>query len=717
MVLSKEQRRAYDATRRKGGKRERTRSSNNAHGARTAKRKRNEVTFVGLDGEGVDRDNGDHDYNLLSVGDESLYHPDGRRLTTDEIFSFLWEQYDPKKVYVGFFLGYDFSQWLRDLPEDRAAMLLTKEGQAARRRTDSNGNTTPFPVGWGRWEFDLLPNMKRFKLRPQGAKIPWLYVCDSGPLYQCSFENAIDPAQWPAGTQVCTSSEFEVIRAGKAARGDEVTVPRGTPVDRETIRYNLLENELLARLMGRTNEGLMNMDVKLKKTQWFGPGQAAQAWMRNEAAAHTGEACRDAGPAEAFEAARMSYFGGWFEIMAHGPVAGVTWEYDINSAYPHIIAGLPCLLHGTWTHGEGAPPRRKSAWRLVRATVRGSDPIIGPMPHRMYNHSVRRPTATEGWMWQHELTASRRAGLIDRVKWHEWWEYTLCDCAPPFRAIGPLYRQRIEIGKDSPQGKGMKLVYNSTYGKTAQSIGKPIFGNAVYASLITAGCRTMILDAIATHPLRSNGVVMVATDGVYFTEPHPTLHVDKTKLGAWGMKTKLNLSLLKPGVYWDDQARADIAEGGRLDVKSRGINVKELAKVIGDIDEQWVQFGDVPNNRWGDVDVWPTFDLDVPFSVISPKQALNRNRWELCGTITHHTTVTQSACPTSKRAPIPPTNIDDLPLSPTFRTSPWQVGKDVIPSEPYEAGFGLEIEATFAGLPEIPEGDLMILLSEHLGLR
>src|SRR5208282_5751698 len=111
-----------------------------------------------------------------------------------------------------------------------------------------------------------------------------------------------------------------------------------------------------------------------------------------------------------------------------------------------------------------------------------------------------RPQSTSGYYWERELAASMRAGLIHTVKVTEGWRYDPCDCESPMRALHDLYQQRRTVGKNSPEGKAYKIVYNSVYGKLAQSIGNPRYANPIYASLITSGCRTMILDAIASHP-------------------------------------------------------------------------------------------------------------------------------------------------------------------------------------------------------------------------
>ena len=47
----------------------------------------------------------------------------------------------------------------------------------------------------------------------------------------------------------------------------------------------------------------------------------------------------------AMEAARMTYYGGWFETFVNGVIPGTSYAYDINSAYPYAISTLPCLLH------------------------------------------------------------------------------------------------------------------------------------------------------------------------------------------------------------------------------------------------------------------------------------------------------------------------------------------------------------------------------------
>ena len=234
---------------------------------RRAERKQHEVEFIGVDGEGVGRWK-DHKYVMLSVGDQSL--TDSTGLTFTSIMDFLYTQYrqQPTASFVGFYLGYDFTQWFKTLPEGRARMLLTPEGRAKRQRR-TNQQLGPFPVTWEGWEFDIL-GMKRFKLRPEGTKGQWMYVCDAGPFFQASLMSVIDPSKWEV--PVVTADEYAVLEEGKKNRDSAI-------LDDRMRAYNTLENRILARLMGRVNTGLVAAGIRLKKDQWFGPGQAAQAWL------------------------------------------------------------------------------------------------------------------------------------------------------------------------------------------------------------------------------------------------------------------------------------------------------------------------------------------------------------------------------------------------------------------------------------------------------
>lgn len=677
------------------------RSAESRHGARATTRKIKHDTphtFICVDGEGHDvmrwieewdDEEGDfvdvrqevHEYALLGVGEDSIHHDGKRGLSHNDVFETLYAKYqeNPDAVFCGFFLTYDFTMWLKSIDADKAFELLTKKGIAARTPTKTD-HRRPWSVKLGsRWEIDVLWG-KRFKLRPYVRKDMWIQkvvnhadgttstqsrhphqwmnICDVGSYFQCSFLKAINPRKEkitvnPDGTvsvvvgerlpdAVVSDEEYARIKQGKDIRSS-------AHFDEDMIEYNRLENEVLARLMAKVDAGFRADGIVLGKDKWIGPGQAAQEWMRLMDCPKGAEV-REAVPQWARDAAQQSYFGGWFEILAHGVIPGITYANDINSAYPTIIAKLPCLLHGTWTQGAGTPGKLPEGHiRLLNARVQGDSPYIGAMPHRRPGGTILRPLKTAGWYWQHEVEASIRAGLIRAAKTRkaggagiaeavkaggvivdEWVEYAPCVCPPPLRAIEELYQGRLAVGKNSAFGNSKKLVYNSAYGKLAQSIGEPRYANPIWASLITAGCRTMILDAIATHPQGAAGVAMVATDSVTFFEPHPTIDVDGERLGAWDSTEHQNLSLMMPGLYWDDLSRAMIAAGEAPKLKSRGVSAKDLAKFIDEIDRQWSVKADGLTKS----EFWPSVTIPIQFAMVNAKLAATRNAWHTCGKVT-----------------------------------------------------------------------------------
>lgn len=662
------------------------------------------MQFVAIDGEGVTLPDGSHRYVLLGVGDQQVTNPDG--LTFEQCMDFLWEQFlehGTRVSYVGFFLTYDFTQWLRSLTENRASMLLSAAGKAA-RAPRSDKRVQPFPVRYHLYEFDMLGS-KRFKLRKHSEECMiiidnrvskctcgskrWMYICDAGPFFQKSFLSVIDPAEW--SDPVVTKEEYETIRKGKNRRSTAI-------LDSDMLYYNARENEILPRVLCALDSGFRELGIYLRPNQWFGPGQAAQKWLDRRAP--TAKRIQEVVPAAVLEAARMSYLGGWFEIMMHGIIPGITHEYDINSAYPYIISCLPCLEHGKWEHGK----YDETGYTLVYAEVIGSNPYIGTMLHRDDKGNIYRPHHTEGWYWLHEIVAAKRAKIINTCRVRDSWVYVPCDCLPPMREVQEIYNLRKQVGKKTPLGIACKLVPNSLYGKFAQSIGSPKYANPVYASLITAGCRTMILNAIATHPDGPAGVTMVATDGVYFRSPHPGLPVSE-ELGNWDHNEKSNLCQFKPGVYWADKDRADVLARKKPKFKARGVSAKAIASRLHYID------GLFEDMYMLEEDEWPGFTYPVDFAMITALQALQRNDWALAGTLLDDAKARQSSNPKTKRC-------DRYQDGDVWRTRP-RVNDPYEPSHAYQKRFGMDDPYSDVSMEKYgvtPDGYVVQLFREAIGL-
>ena len=498
--------------------------------------------------------------------------------------------------------------------------------------------------------------MKRFSLRRRTAsgKGPWMHICDAGPFFQSSFLKAINPASWP--DPICSREIFARIEAGKKERAS-------AKFDQTMIEYNVAENAVLADLCARLNEGFLHMGFKLQKRAFYGPGAVASIWLKKM------KAKKPEGRPPALETAlRASYYGGRFEIAAHGPV-GTLYEYDINSAYSFEIANLPAE-GGTWKRIKKLTRAKGASHVLCHIQYFSEDKYLGPFPHRhARGKRIDYPLNGMGWYWLREMEAAEKA--IAGLSWHllEAWAYWPLSDEKPFASIRDLYQFRLDAGKNSPGGKAAKLAYNAPYGKMAQSIGDPPFANAFYASLITSGTRAKILDAIASHREKTKSCAMIATDGVYFFSPHSTLDIDAQALGKWDCAVKSDMVLFMPGFYW-------WANSG---LRSRGCSADGFVKIRSDVARQW----EAALRSRGQVKNWPEFSVDQLFGFVSPALALARGKWETCGAL-EKPDKKFTADPSNKRGPA-------YVIDKIIRSKP-HVGDASIESTPYDKSFGQDLQ-------------------------
>lgn len=641
---------------------------------------------MGVDSEGIGRGK-NHRAVLLGCGERHIVAADMRRgLQWQEVFEFLYyenfEQNPEDSVYIGFYLKYDFNEWLRSLPVDKARSLLSPEGKAL--RTIKDGPRKKFrrgghryPVRCDGWEFDMPTGWRSLQIRPRVCQCleleikceheqkPWMVICDAGPFFQTSFLKVLQ--DWPKDDRLWTDKEYETVRYGKE------NLRTVTRFSKKMIEYNRLENELLARIMTQLAQGLRVMGIKLSRDQWYGPGPVAASWLRQNGGTKNRDLVQIPGMEDWLQVCQWSYFGGWFEIYSHGIIPGKSYNYDINSAYPYATTKLPHLCdQGQMRRGEGRNTSRND-FVLLRCTVRSKGPRIGAVPYRDSHGAICRPSISTGWYWKGEIDAAIDAGLVKDIDYHEWVEYRPCNHPNPFTSIGAMYDARNNVHKDSPRGRAIKLIINSIYGKFAQSVGAKPYNNWFYASYITSHCRTQILRAIGTHKGGPDSVLMVATDGICFDSPHTTLPMERDEkgnkqLGYWDESTYDDLCLFKPGVYWDSKGKEE------LKLKSRGVPAKEFAKGIDQIE---VMFRQIQAKKWwpssalmyswvsenlttmdGDSAApeyflgpygWPQYVVTLPFHMVSCAQALQRGKWEMAGDMQEDYPMAQSSYPHKKR--------------------------------------------------------------------
>jgi hypothetical protein len=477
--------------------------------------------FVGVDGEGGDVPEpgalfGDsHEYLLLRAGDQVL--ETGDPLGWEECLGFL-ASLDPSFTYVSYYFDYDVTMMLRRAPLPTLKRLFGKRDRVF--TSERIGN----------YDVSYTPH-KEFKVRHRREGAKFVTVSDVGPFFQMSFVDAL--TKWDIGTPEVRAR----IAADKARRSEF------TEMTDEEREYNKEEIRLLEELMGEFAEACYMTGYV--PARWQGPGWIATAVMR----AHDVPRSKDlpvTGNGLLMKLANEAYYGGRFEITCVGPVPGPVYEYDINSAYPFAMADvLPCLRHGSWVKQSGRP----EAGDLGFGQVSFDHPEgvnLCNLPIRTKEGGLTFPRTASGVYWSLELEAAQRAGtrVLSTGTWYVYRPGKTCTCAP-FAFVPGLYDERRRIGKNG-RGLILKLALNSLYGKMAQSIGMPAYSNPVYASLITANTRAMIIDAYRADP---DAVVAIATDAVYSRRPLDLPCGDG--LGQWD-RTDLEAGMFNvmPGMYY-----------------------------------------------------------------------------------------------------------------------------------------------------------------------
>lgn len=549
--------------------------------------------FRGIDGEGGNvAEPGTlfgtrHQYLSLRAGEYLL--ETGNPLRYDDCFTFL-TKLPSYRINVAYFFDYDVTMMIRTMPEERATRLLKRH-----LRVNAHGGI--MPLDFDGWQIEYLPH-KEFRVRDVSDgndRAKWFTINDTGQFFQGSFLSTLK--KWNIGTE----SEQAFIKRGKEMRSDFAEVTD------ETRAYNALECVLLEQLMAEFRQVCEETGYVPKK--WQGPGYLASAMLDAHSVPR-----RDDIPILSNDSFRMlaqaAYYGGRFETTAIGPIPGPVYQYDINGAYVALLRSLPCLLHGTWRQVHSRP--RSGLWFGEVDFNHDKQRCLYNLPVRRHDGSIYYPKMAHGVYWSSELEAAERAGTS--IQFVNGWVYSSkCDCRW-FDFVDDYYKRRLALGKTN-KGYVLKLAGNSIYGKLAQSIGYAPWANPVWAGLITAGCRAMLIDAYSQvakyEDEKGENCVMLATDGLFMMCP---LNLPTSKnLGEWELTVHENgMFIVQPGVYFLED-----------DAKTRGVEKGRISNMRAEFDaafEEQVRTG-----------VYQSVKVKVD-NFVTAKQAINRGKWELAGT-------------------------------------------------------------------------------------
>lgn len=487
--------------------------------------------WVGVDGEGVGRK--PHRYVLLACSDGD-YVENRFGLSTADCLDFILDLSTRDIRLCGYYLGYDWTMMLRDLDDSALYHLFRPElrqlQHGAFSRVEYKRRRRIYKLHWLAGAMWVSDN--------KGRKAT---IWDLGKYYQGPFVGAL--RDW----QIRPDVQDEIAEMKK--RRSVFTFKEISRIR----RYCLNECEALAEFATAVEQA--HTDADLKPRGWFGPGSTASALLRR----HDIHEKRGIIPPPMLESVSCAFFGGRAEISRSGRVEGPIYSYDISSAYPYHASKLPCLEHGHWE--RVTRERAIKGAGVVHALVHGhvrcahSPASWGPLPVRLDNGSIVFPrSGASGWWWRDEWLAARRGWKKGLQFDHAFILHRECDCKP-FSFLPELFNRRREIGKDSGEGKVLKLALNSCYGKLAQTIGGAQYASRVWAGMITSGTRAQVLDLMLRHE-DARSVLMIATDGLFSTEVISGRDIceasDKERivLGGWERAEHDSITLIRPGIYW-----------------------------------------------------------------------------------------------------------------------------------------------------------------------
>lgn len=488
--------------------------------------------ILAIDGEGITDRNGRHRYVMLAASDGSYVQ--GRELTSTQCFEYLLNL--PKNhLIVGFSISYDVVKWLAFLPKETLRYLW---------QTGS--------VKHGSYSIRYAPG-KQINIRHSDGR--HVHIYDVFGYFQRSFVAALE--EWKVGTV----KQVTRIREMKASRGTFSNEGMA-----EMLAYCQEECRLLVALMTKLRNAIIEGDIPMR--QWYGAGAIAAAILEKQGVkAHV-----ERQPPEKYSEAILSgYFGGRFELFESGEHKDVHL-YDIRSAYPYILTSLPCQTHLVYRDEPGYVP---SEWALY--LCRWNVPKRTPYPPFPFRAAKTRqilyPTKGMGWYHASEVrSAIRLFGECIAIE-RSIIMFPACPdvCkGKPFGFIPEYFQYRRWLKSQGSQAQlTIKLGLNSLYGKTAQGVGfgekKPPFQSYLYAGMITAGTRAMLLDAIAQAP---DQIIWTATDGIASKVPL-TLQTGEA-LGEWEYTHADWVFCVQPGVY-------QVCKDGKVETRSRGFGKQETA--------------------------------------------------------------------------------------------------------------------------------------------
>lgn len=484
--------------------------------------------FLAYDGEG-----GNGKYTLLANSRDYIYNPDG--LTTLECLTFLTKrEYCKHRIF--FFFGYDINLICKDIPKDDL-LILFRSGT----------------IQYGSFELSYVPR-KMFKITL--GKQTYVYY-DTGTFFMSSLISAAKRN----GIEIP-----DIITKGKKARGNDLM----EWAEKDIVEYNRQECIILETLLDKLKEAfqLKVFGRTLEPRGYYGPGAVADVLLKALKVRNQTLSEPDINP-DIQKLFPYAFFGARIEALKLGKFNDTIHSYDIRSAYPFQFSTLP-EISTRWTKSKTPQDcviNPYSIWQVSWNIPKSEKHLPGPFPVRDKDGFIYFPGSGSGYYWGCELAEVLN---VYPSKWFDipvgWIMFDRGN--KPFEKQTQFlfdYRNELKQNKD-PRELALKLSLNSVYGKLIQNVGAKRYRSLIYAGLITAQTRAMLLQASAQD---FKNIISFQTDGIKSLTP---LSLDLSpKLGSWEYEKYCALQILGPGIY------RTLDDKNNVHKNARGYNLKKFS--------------------------------------------------------------------------------------------------------------------------------------------
>ena len=239
------------------------------------------------------------------------------------------------------------------------------------------------------------------------------------------------------------------------------------------------------------------------------------------------------------------YYGGRFEILKRGFI-GSAYLYDINSAYPYVLANIPDITKGRWIRRKTINPNSNLGFFKIECDIPDCK-YIPPFPFRINRKIIFPSGRFQTFCTLAELKACEDTNFYKIL---DSWQFVTNNPSYPYKEfVEDIYNKRLQLKKEkNPLQLPLKIILNSIYGKTAQRV-KGKIGNLfcpVIASTITGTTRAMLYDFVQKYGIEDD-VVSFATDSIITAKK---LDVNSLDLGGFAYENSGDdVYVLQNGIY------------------------------------------------------------------------------------------------------------------------------------------------------------------------